>query len=112
VPGQDPSNRCEERPIRRGEEDPPAASAEDLELVMEHDGLKIQLTQAAADEHSEQPAQKPVPDGPQHLGSVMRGRLACERPGHGGRSSFFTPQVSRACSSPLRPYVLCTRTDS
>jgi hypothetical protein len=41
VPGQDPSRRCEERPIRRGEEDSPAASAEDLELVMEHDGLKI-----------------------------------------------------------------------
>jgi hypothetical protein len=62
VPGQDPSRRCEERPIRRGEEDSPAASAEDLELVMEHDGLKIQLIEAAADEHAEQPAQKPVPD--------------------------------------------------
>jgi len=58
VPGQDPSRRCEERPIRRGEEDSPPASAEDLELVVEHDGLKIQLLQAAADEHSEQPAQK------------------------------------------------------
>ena len=43
MPGQDPSRRCEERPIRRGEEDSPAASAEDLELLVEHDGLKIQL---------------------------------------------------------------------
>ena len=42
---------------RRGEEDSPTASAEDLELVMEHDGLKIQLIEAAADEHAEQPAQ-------------------------------------------------------
>ena len=93
VPGQDPSRRCEERPIRRGEEDSPAASAEDPELVVEHDGLKIQLIEAAADEHAEQPAQKPVPDGPEHLGSLMPGRPACERPGRSSRLSFFTPQV-------------------
>ena len=96
VPGQDPSRCCEERPIRRGEEDSPAASAEDLELVMEHDGLKIQLIQAAADEHAEQPAKKPVPDGPEHLGSLMPRRPACERPGRSGRSSFFTPHASRS----------------
>jgi len=54
VPGQDPSRRREERPIRRGEEDSPAASAEDLELVVERDGLKIQLIEAAADEQAEQ----------------------------------------------------------
>ena len=93
VPGQDPSRRCEEGPIRRGEEDSPAASAEDLELVVEHDGLEIQLIEAAADEHAEQPAQKPVPDEPEHLGSLMPGRPACERPGRSGRSSFFTPQA-------------------
>ncbi len=48
-----------------------AASAEDLELVVEHDGLKIQLIEAAADEQAEQPAQQPVPDEPEHLGSLM-----------------------------------------
>jgi len=31
--------------------------AKDLELVMEHDGLKIQFIEAAADEHAEQAAQ-------------------------------------------------------
>jgi hypothetical protein len=41
---------------------------------MEHNGLKIQLIEAAADEQAEQPAQKPVPDGPEHLGSLMPGR--------------------------------------
>ncbi len=93
VPGQDPSRRCEERPIRRGEEDPPAASVEDLELVAEHDGLEIQLTQAAADEQAEQPAQKPVPDGPEHLGSLRPVGRPRERPGRSYRSSFFTPQA-------------------
>jgi hypothetical protein len=93
VPGQDPSRRREERPIRRGEQGSPAAPAEDLELVVEHDGLDIQLIEAAADEHAEQPAQKPVPDGPQHPGSLTPGRPAGERPGRSGRSSFFTPQV-------------------
>jgi hypothetical protein len=100
VPGQDPSNRCEERPIRRGEEDPPAASAEDLELVMEHNGLKIQLTQAAADEQAEQPAQELVPDGPEHPDSLMPDRPACEWPGRSGRSSFFTPRAPRASARP------------
>ena len=57
VPGQGQGRRREEGPIRRGENDPPAASAEDLELVAEQDGLEIQLTQAAADEQAEQPAQ-------------------------------------------------------
>jgi len=66
VSGQDTSRRREEGPIRRGEEDSPAASAEDLELVVEHDGLEIQLIEAAADEQAEQPAQKPVPDRPEH----------------------------------------------
>jgi len=42
--------------------------------VVEHDGLKIRLIEAAADEQAEQPAQKPVPDGPEHLGSLMPGR--------------------------------------
>jgi hypothetical protein len=60
---------------------------------MEHNGLKIQLIEAAADEHAEQPALKPVPDGPEHLGSLMPGRAACERAGRSGRSSFFTPQA-------------------
>jgi hypothetical protein len=91
VPGQDPSRRREERPIRRGEEDSPAASSEDLELVVKHDGLEIQLIEAVADEQAEQPAQKPVPDGPQHQGSLRPGRPAGERPGRSGRSSFFTP---------------------
>jgi hypothetical protein len=36
-----------EPPLRRGEEDSLAASAEDLELVMEHHGLQIQLIEAA-----------------------------------------------------------------
>ena len=99
VPGQDPSRRCEEGPIRRGEEDSPAASAEDLELVMEHGMLEIQLIQAAADEHAEQPAQEPVPDGPEHLGSLISGRPVCERPGRTGRSSFFTPQHSSSLRS-------------
>ncbi len=96
VSGQDPSRRCEERPIRRTEEDSPAASAEDLELVVEHDGLKIQLIEAAADEQAEQPAQKPVPDRPEHQGSLMPNRPACERPGRSRRSSFFTPQAAPA----------------
>ena len=56
MPGQDQGRRREERPIRRGEEDPPAASAEDLQLMMEDDGLEIQLIEAAADEQAEQPA--------------------------------------------------------
>jgi hypothetical protein len=87
-----------------GEEDSPAASAEDLELVAEHDGLDIQLIEAAADQQAEQPAQKPVPDGPQHLGSLMPGRPACERPGRSGGSSFFTPQ------GPSAPVRMPTRT--
>ena len=49
VPGQNPSRRRKERAIRRGEEDSPATALEDLELVVEHDGLKIQLIEAAAD---------------------------------------------------------------
>jgi hypothetical protein len=60
--------------------DSAAASAEDLELVVEHDGLKIQLIEATADKQAEQPAEKPVADGPEHLGSLMPGRPACERP--------------------------------
>jgi hypothetical protein len=92
VPGQNPSRRRKERAIRRGEEDSPATALEDLELVVEHDGLKIQLIEATADEQAEQPAQKPVSDGPEHLGSLMPGWPACQRPGRSGRSSFFTPQ--------------------
>ncbi len=61
--------------------------------MAEHDGLEIQLIEAAADEQAEQPEQNPVPDGPQHLGSLMPGRPACERPGRSGRSSFFTPHA-------------------
>jgi hypothetical protein len=83
VPGQGTSCRREEGPIRRGEEDPPAASAEDLELATEHDGLEIQLIEAAADEQAEEPAQKPVPDRPEHQGSLRPYRQACERPGRG-----------------------------
>ena len=49
--------------------------------MVEHDGLEIQLIEAAADEQAKQPVQKPVPDGPEHLGSLMTGRPACERPG-------------------------------
>ena len=85
--------RRKERAIRRGEEDSPATALEDLELVVEHDGLKIQLIEATADEQAEQPAQKPVSDGPEHLGSLMPGWPACQRPGRSGRSSFFTPQA-------------------
>ena len=33
-----------------------------------------QAVEPAADERAEQPAQKPVPDGPEHLGSLMPGR--------------------------------------
>ena len=58
------------------EEDPPAASAEDLQLVMEDDGLEIQLIEAAANEQAEQPAQEPVPDRPEHQGSLRPGRQA------------------------------------
>ena len=50
VPGQKPSRRRKERAISRGEEDSPATALEDLELVVEHDGLKIQLIEATADE--------------------------------------------------------------
>ena len=81
LPGQDPSRRREEGPIRRGEQHPPAASAEDLQLVMEDDGLEIQLIEAAVDEQAEQPAQEPVPDRPEHHGSLRPSRQACERPG-------------------------------
>jgi hypothetical protein len=38
---KDPSRRREERPIRRGEKDPPATSAEDLELVAKHGIFEI-----------------------------------------------------------------------
>jgi len=89
VPGQGQGCRCEERPIRRGEEDSPAASAEDLQLVAEDHGLEIQLIEAAADEQAEQPAQKPVPDRPEHQGSLRPCRQACERPGRSiGRVSL------------------------
>jgi hypothetical protein len=71
---------------------------EDLELVLEHDGLKIQLIEATADEQAEQPVQKPVSDGPEHLGSLMPGWPACQRPGRSGRSSFFTPQAHQRVS--------------
>jgi hypothetical protein len=94
VAGQDRSRCREEGPIRRGEQDPPATPAEDLELVVEQRILEIQLIEAAADEQAEQPAHEPVPNGPEHLGSLMPGRPACERPGRSGRSSFFIPQAS------------------
>ncbi len=68
LPGQGQGRRREEGPIRRSEQDSPAASAEDLELVAEDDGLEIQLIEAAADEQAEQPTQKPVPDRPEHQG--------------------------------------------
>ncbi len=106
VSGQDTSRRREEGPIRRGEEDSPAASAEDVELVVEHEGLEIQLIEAAADEQAEQPAQKLVPDGPQHLGSLMPGRPACERSGRSGRSSFFTPHL---VTGPIRGFCALQR---
>jgi hypothetical protein len=93
VPGQNPSRRRKERAIRRGEEDSPATALEDLELVLEHDCLKIQLIEATADEQVEQPAQKPVSDGLEHLGSQMPGWPACQRPGRSGRSSFFTHKL-------------------
>ena len=62
LPGKGQGRRREEGPVRRGEEDSPAASAEDLQLVAEDGILEIQLIEAAAGEHAEQPAQGPVPD--------------------------------------------------
>ncbi len=81
VPGQGPSRCREEGSIRGGEEDPPTISAEDLQLLVEHRILESQLIEAAADDQAEHPAQKPVPDRPEHPGSLMAGRPACELPG-------------------------------
>jgi len=89
--GQGHGRRREEGSIRRGEQDPPATSAEDFELVADHGILEIWFIETATEEKPEQPAQEPVSDGPEHLGSLMPGRQACE-PGQSGRSSFFTPQ--------------------
>ena len=99
VPGQNPSRRRKERAIRRGEEDSPATALEDLELVVEHDGLKIQLIEATADEQAEQPAQKPVSDGPEHLGSLMPGGwLANGQVGVADRVSLPTGKGRRRVS--------------
>jgi hypothetical protein len=54
---------------------------EDLQLVPEQGVLEIQLVEAAADGQAEEPAQKPISDGPEHPGSVTAGRQAGERPG-------------------------------
>jgi hypothetical protein len=104
VQGEHPSRRREEGPVRRGEGDPLAASEQDLELVPEHRVLEIRLIEAAADEQAEQPTQKPVPDGPKHLGSLMLQRPACGLPAQSCRSSFFTSQafqLALALGAPL-----------
>jgi hypothetical protein len=61
--------------------------------VAEHGILEIQLIEAAAHEQPKQPARESVPDGREHLGSLMSGPPACERPGQTGRLTFFTPQA-------------------
>jgi hypothetical protein len=49
--------------------------------VAEHGILEIQLIEAAADEQAEQATEEPVPDGPEHPGSVTVDRKAGERVG-------------------------------
>jgi hypothetical protein len=74
VSRQESSHRREESPIGRGEQESPASSTtEDLQLVAEHGILEIQLIEAAADEQAEQATVEPVPDGPDHPGSVAAG---------------------------------------
>jgi len=50
VPGKELGSRCQKRPIGRREARPRPASSEDLQLVAEHNGLELQLIEAAPDE--------------------------------------------------------------
>src|SRR6266540_2521460 len=81
VAGEQLGGGCQERPIGVGPPWPPPSSTEDLQLVAEHGVLEIELVETASDDQAEQPAQKPVADGPEHPVSLTAGWPTYELPG-------------------------------
>jgi hypothetical protein len=94
VRGEQLGGGGQEGPIAGGEVRPHPSSTEDPELVAEHGRLEISLVEAASDDQAEQPAQKPVPDGPEHPVSLTAGWRTCELPGpRADRVSLPTPKA-------------------
>ena len=81
VAGEQPGGGCQERPIGVGQPWPPPSPTQDPQLVAEHNVLEIELVEATPDDQAEQPAQKPVADGPEHPVSLTVGWRTCELPG-------------------------------